>query len=235
MNNIQIFKNDNFGEIRTTQVNGEPWFCLTDVCKALEITHTTDVKTRLKEDGVVTSEVIDRLGRKQKAIFVNESNLYKTIFQSRKESAERFSDWVTSEVLPSIRKNGAYMTDDTLEKALTSPDFLIKLATQLKEEKEARIQAEQTIEKQKPLVDFASKVSDTTDLVDMSQMAKLLADKNVKIGRNKLFAILRTNGVLRKNNEPYQKYIDKDYFEVKESTFQTETGKILKVSGVEIH
>lgn len=83
-------------------------FCLADVCKALEITHITDVKNRLKQDGVGTAEVIDNIGRKQNATFINESNLYKTIFQSRKESAERFTEWVTSEVLPSIRKTGSY-------------------------------------------------------------------------------------------------------------------------------
>jgi prophage antirepressor-like protein len=101
---LQIFNNSEFGQIRTVIVDSEPMFCLADVCKALEITHITDVKNRLKQDGVGTAEVIDNIGRKQNATFINESNLYKTIFQSRKESAERFTDWVTSEVLPSIRK-----------------------------------------------------------------------------------------------------------------------------------
>lgn len=105
---LQIFSNSEFGEIRTITKDNEPMFCLADVCKALEITHVTDVKNRLKQDGVGTAEVIDSLGRKQKATFINESNLYKTIFQSRKESAERFTEWVTSEVLPSIRKTGSY-------------------------------------------------------------------------------------------------------------------------------
>lgn len=105
---LQIFSNSEFGEIRTITKDNEPMFCLADVCKALEITHVTDVKNRLKQDGVGTAEVIDSLGRKQKATFINESNLYKTIFQSRKEGAERFTDWVTSEVLPSIRKTGSY-------------------------------------------------------------------------------------------------------------------------------
>lgn len=105
---LQIFSNSEFGEIRTITKDDEPMFCLADVCKALEITHVTDVKNRLKQDGVGIAEVIDSLGRKQKATFINESNLYKTIFQSRKESAERFTEWVTSEVLPSIRKTGSY-------------------------------------------------------------------------------------------------------------------------------
>lgn len=108
MDELKIFNSSEFGEIRTVMKNGEPMFCLADVCKALDITHVTDVKNRLKQDGVGTAEVIDSMGRKQNATFINESNLYKTIFQSRKESAERFTDWVTTEVLPSIRKTGAY-------------------------------------------------------------------------------------------------------------------------------
>ena len=105
---LQIFSNSEFGEIRTITKDDEPMFCLADVCKALELEQVSRVKTRLKTDGVTTSKVIDRLGREQEATFINESNLYKTIFQSRKESAERFTEWVTSEVLPSIRKTGSY-------------------------------------------------------------------------------------------------------------------------------
>ena len=105
---LQIFSNSEFGEIRTITKDDEPMFCLADVCKALELEQVSRVKARLKTDGVTTSKVIDRLGREQEATFINESNLYKTIFQSRKESAERFTEWVTSEVLPSIRKTGGY-------------------------------------------------------------------------------------------------------------------------------
>lgn len=111
MNELQIFNNEEFGEIRTITKDNEPMFCLADVCKALEITHVTDVKKRMKKDGVGTAEVIDSMGRKQKATFINESNLYKVIFQSRKPSAEKFTDWVTDEVIPSIRKNGGYIAN----------------------------------------------------------------------------------------------------------------------------
>ena len=114
MNNLKIFNSEEFGEIRTATVNGEPMFCLVDVCKALSLEQPSRVKARLKEDGVTISKVIDRLGREQEATFINEANLYKTIFQSRKESAERFTDWVTSEVLPSIRKTGQYIKPMTL-------------------------------------------------------------------------------------------------------------------------
>ena len=108
MNELQIFNNEEFGSVRTITKDNEPMFCLTDVCKALEINNVSQLKTRLKDDGVITNEVIDNLGRKQTATFINESNLYKVIFQSRKPSAEKFTDWVTDEVIPSIRKTGSY-------------------------------------------------------------------------------------------------------------------------------
>lgn len=114
MNNLQIFSSEEFGEIRTVIIDGEPWFCMTDICKALEISNTSQAKTRLNADGVITNEVIDSIGRKQNANFVNEPNMYKLIFQSRKESAERFTDWVTSEVLPTIRKTGSYQKPMTI-------------------------------------------------------------------------------------------------------------------------
>lgn len=114
---LQIFSNSEFGEIRTITKDDEPMFCLADVCKALEISNVSQLKTRLKEDGVITNEVGVQTGikadgtpaiQKVRMNFINESNLYKTIFQSRKDSAERFTDWVTGEVLPSIRKTGSY-------------------------------------------------------------------------------------------------------------------------------
>ena len=111
MNELQIFNSSEFGQIRTITKDNEPMFCLSDICKALDLEQVSRVKSRLKEDGVTTNKVIDSLGREQMATFINESNLYKTIFQSRKESAERFTDWVTSEVLPSIRKNGGYIAN----------------------------------------------------------------------------------------------------------------------------
>lgn len=98
-----------FGEIRTVDVDGKPMFCLVDICKALDLTQPSKVKERLNADGVNTIPTVDSLGRTQNALSINESNMYKVIFQSRKESAERFTDWVTSEVLPSIRRSGGYI------------------------------------------------------------------------------------------------------------------------------
>ena len=117
MNDLQIFKNDEFGEVRTIVINEQPFLMLKDVCSILGLTNSSKVKERLKEDGVTTSYVIDRLGRKQEAKFINESNLYRLIFQSRKPEAEKFSDWVASEVLPAIRKTGKY-------ELLPSPDVM---------------------------------------------------------------------------------------------------------------
>lgn len=107
MNDLQIFNNEEFGEIRTVAVNDEPMFCLADICKALELTQPSKVKERLNEKGVRSIPTLTK-GGEQKLLYINESNLYKAIFQSRKESAERFTEWVTSEVLPSIRKTGSY-------------------------------------------------------------------------------------------------------------------------------
>lgn len=107
MNNLQIFNSEEFGDIRTVTIENEPMFCLSDVCKALGLTQPSKVKERLNEKGVSSIPTLTA-GGEQKLLYINESNLYKTIFQSRKESAERFTDWVTSEVLPAIRKTGSY-------------------------------------------------------------------------------------------------------------------------------
>ena len=114
MNELEIFKNEEFGEIRTIQINNEPYFCMVDICRALELGNVSQALIRLNKDGVISNEVIDSLGRKQKANFVNESNMYKLIFQSRKKSSEKFSDWVTNEVLPTIRKTGGYVNNEEL-------------------------------------------------------------------------------------------------------------------------
>lgn len=117
MNELSVFKNEEFGEIRTVIIENEPMFCLSDVCKALGLTQPSKVKERLNEKGVSSIPTLTA-GGEQKLLYINESNLYKTIFQSRKESAERFTGWVTSEVLPSIRKTGGYNRPLTLEEQL---------------------------------------------------------------------------------------------------------------------
>ena len=134
MNGITTFENLEFGAIRTQIINNEPHFCLPDVCRALEIKNISQLKTRLNKDGVIISEVIDSVGRKQNANFVNELNLYKVIFQSRKESAERFTDWVAGEVLPSIRKTGSY------QKQL-SPQEMMRIQLGMIDDHEDRIKS----------------------------------------------------------------------------------------------
>ena len=212
MNELQIFNNEEFGSVRTITKDNEPMFCLADVCKALDITHVTDVKNRLKQDGVGTSEVIDSLGRKQTATFINESNLYKVIFQSRKPSAERFTDWVTDEVIPSIRKNGGYIAN---QEQMT-PEQIV--ANALIVAQNIISQKDRQIEEMKPKADFFDAVADSKTAISMNEVAKVL---NIKgYGRNNLFEFLRENKVLDRWNVPYQRYVDNGWFRVIEQHYQ---------------
>lgn len=181
---LQIFTNEQFGQVRMTEVNGEPFFNLKDCCQILEIKNHKDTVKRLNQHGVVTTDLIDSLGRTQQANFINEANFYKLVFQSRKPEAEKFADWVTSEVLPTIRKHGAYMTEQTLEQALTSPDFLIQLANELKKEKDrnlaleadkARLTVENTI--LQPKADYFDELVDRNLLTGIRETAKELKVK----------------------------------------------------------
>lgn len=235
MKDLKIFENNEFGEVRTTVIDDEPYFSLNDVCRILEIKNPSDAKSRLRKDGVGTTEVIDSMGRTQRANFINESNLYKLIFQSRKPEAERFADWVTSEVLPAIRKHGAYMTDGVIERTLTDPDYLIMLATNLKEEKAKRALAEAVNEKNKPKVLFADTVSASKRSCLMGELAKMISQEAIrqgkldkKIGQNKLFAWMRNKGYLCKGgerrNQPKQTYIEQGLFEMKKGSYINSDG-----------
>lgn len=137
---IEIFKDDRFGEVRVTKLNDEPMFCLSDVCKVLDL-QVGATKNRLNEKGITLINTLTN-GGKQNLVYINEQNLYKVIMRSDKPQAEPFQDWVCGEVLPSIRKHGMYATEDTIDKILNDPDFGIKLLTTLKEERAARIEAE---------------------------------------------------------------------------------------------
>ena len=134
MKNIpaQVFNNEEFGEIRVLGDWENPLFCLADVCRALELGNPSQVKSRL-EDGVISNEVIfDSLGRKQNAVFVNEDGLYDVILDSRKPEAKKFRKWITSEVLPTIRKTGGYLTPEKLNELFSNPDAIIKLCQEWK-------------------------------------------------------------------------------------------------------
>ena len=182
MDNLQVFTKDEFGTIRTVQMNGEPYFCMVDICKALDLNNISQARTRLREDGVITNEVIDSMGRKQKANFINESNMYKLVFQSRKESAEKFTDWVTAEILPSIRKHGIYATDNVIDNILNNPDFGIELLTKLKEERVARLEAE----RKNAILTHVNKTYTMTEIAkelnmkSATELNKYLAEKKIQ-------------------------------------------------------
>ena len=212
MNELQIFNNEDFGSIRTITKDNEPMFCLVDVCKALELEQVSRVKSRLKEYGVTNSKVIDRLGREQEATFINESNLYKVIFQSRKPSAEKFTDWVTDEVIPSIRKNGGYIAN---QEQMT-PEQIV--ANALVVAHNIILQKDRQIEEMKPKAEFFDTVADSKTAISMNEVAKVL---NIKgYGRNNLFEFLRENKVLDRWNVPYQRYVDNGWFRVIEQHYQ---------------
>lgn len=199
-NEITIFKNEQFGEVRTVLINDEPYFSLSDVCKVLEIKNSRDAKTRLNLNGVGSTDIIDNMGRHQQMDFINEANLYKLVFQSRKPEAQKFADWVTEEVLPSIRKHGAYMTEQTLEQALTDPEFLIKLATQLKEEKEKNKKLEtdlgivrQQLSEATPKATYYDIVLSCKDAMPISVIAKDYG-----------MTAFELNSYLRENNVQYK-------------------------------
>ena len=243
MEELKIFNNNEF-EIRTAMVNNEPYFALNDVCKILELKNPSQAKSRLSTPGVISNEVGVVTGKKSDGTnaiqnvnmtFINESNLYKLAFQSRKPQAERFTDWVTSEVLPAIRKHGAYMSEEVIEKTLSDPDYLIRLATNLKEEKAKRMLAEAENERNKPKVLFADTVSASSRSCLMGELAKMISQEAIrqgrideKIGQNKLFAWMRNNGYLCKSgerkNQPMQQYVEQGLFEMKKGSYVDSKG-----------
>ena len=230
MNELQIFNSEEFGEIRTITKDNEPMFCLADVCKALEISNVGNVKQRLSEKGIHTADTPTK-GGLQKMIFINEANLYKTIFQSRKEGAERFTEWVTSEVLPSIRKNGGYIAG---QETLSDEELLSKalMVAQRKIEEKNNIIAMQDsrIQGMIPKEIFADAVSASHTSILVGDLAKLICQNGVQIGQKRLFEWLRENNFLIKSgtsrNMPKQRYVEQGLFEVKESNIQNPDGSV---------
>ena len=229
MGDLKIFTNEEFGEIRTSVVNSEPMFCLSDICKSLGLSQPSKVKERLNEKGVRTIPTLTS-GGEQNLLYINEPNLYKVIFQSRKESAERFTDWVTSEVLPSIRKNGGYIAgqetlsdDELLSKALLVANNKIAERDKIIEQKQARI------EQMKPKAIFADAVATSRTSILIGDLAKLICQNGYQIGQKRLFEWLRNNGYLCKRkgtqwNMPTQKSMELGLFEVKESVHVNSNG-----------
>lgn len=240
MNELKIFENESFGEIRTIKdENGEPWFVGKDVAEILEYTNTTKaILTHVDDEDkkILTSQngTLENIPNRGLTI-INESGLYALIFSSKMKKAKEFKRWVTSEVLPAIRKHGAYMTDGVIERTLTDPDYLIMLATNLKEEKAKRALAEAENEKNKPKVLFADTVSASSRSCLMGELAKMISQEAIrqgridgKIGQNKLFAWMRNNGYLCKSgerkNQPLQQYVEQGLFEMKKGSYVDSRG-----------
>lgn len=162
--------------------------------------------------------------------FLPENMVYRLGFKASNEAAQKFQAVLADEVLPAIRKHGAYMTEETLEKAITSPDFLIKLATNLKEEKEKRLEAERQIEADRPKVTFANAVNVSKDGMLLGMLAKLLHQNGVDIGQKRLFQWMRDKGYLMKNgtdkNMPTQKARELGLFKVKERAIDNPDGSV---------
>lgn len=227
MNQLQTFNHSMFGEFPVLVVDGVEWFGATEAAKALSFSDPHKAITNhVDEDDSTVHPVIDSLGRKQRKKFINESGLYSLIFGAAKqgnnpeikEKAKQFKRWVTSEVLPSIRKHGAYMTPETIEKALLNPDVIINLATKLKEEQQKRQQLEAKIEQDEPYTNFGKAIASSEASITIGSFAKLLYDEHgIEIGRNRLFEWLRNNGYLiksgREKNQPKQQYVEQGLFE----------------------
>ena len=225
MNELKIFENPEFGKVRVVNINGEAWLVGKDVAETLGYSNTRDaIYKHVDDEDKNTVAIHDGKGNPNQVV-INESGLYSLVLSSKLPTAKKFKHWVTSEVLPSIRKHGAYMTEQTVEKALTSPDFLIQLATNLKKEQEARMKAEATLAEQKPKVLFADTVSGSKTSILVGQLARLVKQKGLDIGQNRLFKWLRDKGYLMKNkNEPTQRSMDLKVMEVKERTVNNPDG-----------
>lgn len=227
-NELQIFTNEQFGDIRTVEENGKVLFCGFDVATALGYAKPRnailDHCKGARKQGVLTN------GGKQEMSFIPEGDVYRLIAHSKLPKALEFESWVFDEVLPTIRKHGAYMTEQTLEDALTSPDFLIRLATQLKEEQEARRALEAENAAMQPKALFADAVTASHTSILIGELAKILKQNGIDIGQNKLFERLRQDGYLMKTgsskNMPTQSAMEKGLFEIKESTKTEPNGSV---------
>lgn len=230
MNELQIFNSSEFGQIRTVTKDNEPMFCLGDLCKALELT-AKEVKRRLNDEVVSKHPIPDSLGRMQETLFVNEDGLYDVILESRKESAKKFRKWVTSEVLPSIRKSGGYiagqeqMSDtELMAKALLVAQKQIEQRNAIIEQQKAKIEAD------KPKTIFADAVATSKTSILVGDLAKLICQNGYQIGQKRLFDWMRENGYLIKagssKNMPTQRYVEQGLFEIKESNVQNPDGSV---------
>lgn len=235
--NTLVFNNDEFGNVRTVILNNNPWFVGKDVAECLGYTNSkkairdhVDDEDKIMGERNVTPSITDKLGRVQYPVFINESGLYALIFGSKLDKAKEFKHWVTSEVLPQIRKTGGYIPIEKDDDDLTIMAKALNIMQNTLEQKDELLaQKEEVISKQKPLVDFANTVSATPTMVDMKTMAKLLEKENqdIHMGRNKLFAWLRKEGYLMSDNTPYERYVKQGIFKLTASEVETKNGNKL--------
>lgn len=221
-NRMKIFESEEFGRVRTVIKNGEPWFVLADVCKALEIRNSRMVASRLDSDDLMSVKLTSG-GQHREMAVVSESGLYDVILRSDKPQAKPFRKWVTTQILPTIRRTGGYVANEDMFIENYLPFLeepyrnLFRLQMMAINKLNIRIRHDQ------PLVVFANQVAGTENLIDMNAMAKLAVEEHIPIGRNRLFRWLRENKILMSGNLPYQRYIDRGYFAVKESVFETDS------------
>lgn len=237
MNNLKIFENAEFGQIRTAEVDGEPWFVGKDVAEALGYAEPRSAVSKKVEEVDRGVAEMETPSGKQNMTIINESGLYALIFGSKLESAKRFKHWVTSEVLPTIRKHGAYAVDELLN----NPEMAIKAFTALKEEREKNKRLQTDVDRMKPKEIFADAVSASKTSILIGDLAKILKQNGINTGQNRLFETLRKDGYLIKQkgsnwNMPTQRAMEMGLFEIKESTHIDGNGcnvttKTTKVTG----
>lgn len=222
-NEIQQFDFKGAALRTLTDENGEPWFVAKDVCDILGLENSRKATVELDQDEKNTVTISDGIPGNPNKTIISEPGLYKLIMRSRKPEAKEFQRWVTHEVLPQIRKHGAYMTQQTLDKALTSPDFLIRLATKLKEEQEK-------VKELEPKARFADAVAASDGTCLIGELAKMLRQNGLDIGQNRLFAKLREDGYLGKTgsnrNVPTQRAMDLGLFRIKETAVTHSDGHV---------
>lgn len=241
-NEIKVFSNEEFGSIRRVEVNGEFWLVGKDVAQALGYAKPENaLATHVDRDDTLKWGIMDSLGRIQNTTLINESGMYSLALSSKLPSAKKVRRWVTSEVLPSIRKHGAYMTPETLEAAILNPDYLLKVATALKEETDKRKALESKVQADAPKVLFADSVAASTSTILISELAKILRQNGVNTGEKRLFRWMRENGYLVKRNGtdynmPTQMSMELGILKVKETVVchsdgHTSISKTPKVTG----
>lgn len=237
MTDIQIFKNEQFGEVRTIEKNGEPWFVAADVCKALEVANSRDAVARLDEDEKNTVVLTDGNRGNPNVTVVSEAGLYTLVLGSRKPEAKAFKRWITHEVIPTIRRHGAYATETTIESIIADPESGIKLLQALKAEQERRKEAGAIAEAQRPKALFADAVAASDNSILVGELAKILRQNGVETGQNRLFRWMRDNGyIMRYTNVPTQYSMERGLMEVKERAINNPDGSVritqtIKVTG----